>query len=190
MMRKTQCLVLILVISLMGFVAMAMAGGPQPPRFDEHTMISVREVKPGMRGTGKSVFKGVEITEFGVEVLGVLPKANLGGDLVLIRVLDGPVVERDCGVVGGMSGSPVTINGRLLGAIAYTFGFSKEPIGGVTPIESMLNSYVEKPVEEKALTSTSGVWLQGRHVREARIVGLDHYEPFADDHTINLVPCG
>ncbi|MBM3477205.1 MAG: hypothetical protein FJX75_28385, partial [Armatimonadetes bacterium] len=62
------------------------------PRFDPNTMIRAAEVKPGMRGTAKSVFRGVEISEFNIEVLGVLPKTNLGGDLVLIRVLDGPVV--------------------------------------------------------------------------------------------------
>jgi hypothetical protein len=160
------------------------------PRFDPKTMIRAAEVKPGMRGTAKSVFRGVEITEFHVEVLGVLPKTNLGGDMVLIRVLDGPVVERGAGIVGGMSGSPVYIDGRLLGAVAFTWSFEKEPIGGVTPIESMLDAYVPESEGEKTASAGAPVALHGRQLTQARIAPLGETAAFADSHTINLVPVG
>ncbi len=157
-----------------------------PPQFNPATMIRASEVKPGMKGTARSVFRGVEISEFNIEVLGVIPKTNLGGDLVLIRVLDGPVVDRGCGIIGGMSGSPVTIDGRLLGAVAYTWSFEKEPIGGVTPIESMLDAYVKPTAEAKS--ASAPVTLHGRRLTEARVAGPGETAPFADAHTINLAP--
>ncbi|MBM3476150.1 MAG: hypothetical protein FJX75_23005 [Armatimonadetes bacterium] len=160
------------------------------PRFDPNTMIRAAEVKPGMRGTAKSVFRGVEISEFSVEVLGVLPKTNLGGDLVLIRVLDGPVVERGAGIVGGMSGSPVYVDGRLLGAVAYSWSFEKEPIGGVTPIESMLDAYVPESKDEKTASASGPVPLHGRRLTQARVAPIGEGAAFADAHTINLAPVG
>lgn len=162
-----------------------------PQHFDTRTMIPVSEVKPGMRGTAKTVFSGVRITEFGIEVIGVLPKFDLGGDLVLIRVLDGPLIERGSGVVGGMSGSPVYLDGRLLGAIAYSWSFEKEPIGGVTPMESMLSAYVEKPEGEQKTGAADRppVTLHGRRLTSAR-VAAPSAAPFADAHTINMAPVG
>ncbi len=96
------------------------------------------EVKRGMRGIGRSVFQGTKIEDFPIEVLGVLERSHSGGDIVLIKVLGGPVVKRQSGIIAGMSGSPVYINGKLLGAIALGWGFPKEPIGGVTPITQMI----------------------------------------------------
>ncbi len=96
------------------------------------------DAKRGQRGYALSVFQGTKIERFGIEVLGTLERVQSGGDLVMIRVLDGPVVERNSGIIQGMSGSPVYINGKLLGAIAIGFGFPKEPIGGVTPITEMI----------------------------------------------------
>jgi len=98
----------------------------------------VDDVRPGMKGVSYTVFQGNKPEPMGVEVLGVL--RNLNGphsDLVLIR-LQGEKAEYT-GVVAGMSGSPVYIDGKLLGALAFRIGaFSKEPIAGVTPIEQML----------------------------------------------------
>lgn len=96
------------------------------------------DAKRGQRGYALSVFQGTKIERFNIEVLGTLERVQSGGDLVMIRVLDGPVVERNSGIIQGMSGSPVYINGKLLGAIAIGFGFPKEPIGGVTPITQMI----------------------------------------------------
>ena len=103
-------------------------------------IIRSSEIKRGMRGIARSVFQGTTIEEFPVEALGRLEKVNGGGDIVLIRILGGPVVKRQSGIIAGMSGSPVYFNGKMLGAIAFGWGFPKEPIGGVTPITSMIET--------------------------------------------------
>jgi hypothetical protein len=101
-------------------------------------IMRVDDVHPGMKGIGYTVFEGTQPEPMGVTVLGVL--RNLNGpksDVILVR-LEGEKAQFT-GVVAGMSGSPVYIDGKLLGAIAYRIGqFSKEPIAGITPIEQML----------------------------------------------------
>ena len=104
----------------------------------EGKIMRAGDAKRGMKGYGLSVFQGTKVEKFGIEVLGTLERVNGGGDLVMIRVTDGPVVTRQSGIIQGMSGSPVYINGKLLGAIAIGFGFPKEPIGGITPIVQMI----------------------------------------------------
>src|SRR5579862_7250016 len=100
--------------------------------------ISVSEIRAGMRGVAYTVFQGTKPESMGVEVLGILKNANgPKGDIILVR-LSGAKAEYT-GVVAGMSGSPVYLNGKLAGALAFRIGeFSKEPIAGVTPIAEML----------------------------------------------------
>lgn len=95
------------------------------------------ELRRGMSGFGLTTFQGTEIDTFQVEVLGVL-KGALGPrmDMILARLSGGPLEHT--GLIRGMSGSPVYIDGRLIGAIAYGWYFSKDPIGGITPIAHML----------------------------------------------------
>lgn len=95
-------------------------------------------VKAGMHGVAYTVFEGTKPEAIDVEILGVLPDmAGPKSDVILAR-LHGPKVEFT-GVVAGMSGSPVYINGKLVGALAYRIGtFSKEPIAGITPAATML----------------------------------------------------
>jgi hypothetical protein len=100
----------------------------------------VDEVRAGMRGKGKTVMKGTKIESFDAEVLGVLKNTSPGRDLVLCR-LSGLNLDKT-GVIAGMSGSPVYLDGKLLGAVAYAWAFGKEPIAGVTPF-SQMHSYVE-----------------------------------------------
>ena len=109
----------------------------QPAPATTQTM-KVDDVRPGMKGVGYTVFQGTKPETMGVEVLGVLHNMNgPKSDVVLVRLLGNKA--EFTGVVAGMSGSPVYIDGKLLGAIAYRIGqFSKEPIAGVTPIEQML----------------------------------------------------
>ena len=97
-----------------------------------------KDVHPGMKGVAYTVFEGTQPEPFGVEVLGIIQNMNgPRSDVILVR-LTGEKVQYT-GVVAGMSGSPVYIDGKLVGAIAYRIGqFSKEPIAGVTPIEEML----------------------------------------------------
>jgi len=101
-------------------------------------IMPLSEVKAGMKGVAYTVFEGVKPEPMDVEVLGVMRNVNgPKGDIILVR-LGGKKAEYT-GVVAGMSGSPVYIDGKLVGALAFRIGdFSKEPIGGVTPIEEML----------------------------------------------------
>ncbi|MBI4161101.1 MAG: hypothetical protein HY509_01485 [Acidobacteria bacterium] len=98
----------------------------------------VDEIRPGLRGVGRSVFRDTTIEEFQVEFLGVLRNA-LGPrqDLILARLTGDPVDT--AGVIAGMSGSPVYVDGRLVGAVSYRIGaFAKEAVAGITPIHDML----------------------------------------------------
>jgi hypothetical protein len=94
------------------------------------------QIHKGMRGYGLTVFEGTRLDKFQVEVVGVLNNIGPGQNLILIRV-DAPEVQR-AGIIAGMSGSPVFIDGKVIGALAYAWQFAKEPIAGVTPIDEML----------------------------------------------------
>src|SRR6185437_9582019 len=101
-------------------------------------ILPLDQIHAGMRGVAYTVFQGTTPESMEVEVLGVLRDVNgPKGDVILVR-LHGAKVEYT-GVVAGMSGSPVYIDGKLVGALAFRIGeFSKEPIAGVTPIQEML----------------------------------------------------
>jgi len=98
----------------------------------------LKEVHPGLRGVGRTVFQGNRIEQFQVEILGLLENIAPKQTIILARLSGGPLAET--GVLQGMSGSPVYIDGKLLGAVALGFPFSKEPIAGIQPIEAMLAS--------------------------------------------------
>jgi SpoIVB peptidase S55 len=100
--------------------------------------IPVEQIHAGMHGVAYTVFQGTKPESMDVEVLGILKNANgPKGDIILIRL--GGAKAEYTGVVAGMSGSPVYLNGKLAGALAFRIGeFSKEPIAGVTPIAEML----------------------------------------------------
>src|SRR5919199_5724036 len=100
----------------------------------------LEDVRPGQKGVARTVFSGTEPEEFGVEVLGVLPGFPGPHQSAIIARLTGANAERT-GVFGGMSGSPVYIDGRLVGAIAFSFPFAKEPIAGITPIQQMVEMF-------------------------------------------------
>jgi hypothetical protein len=96
----------------------------------------LREVRAGQHAIGKTVFQGNKIEEFQVEILGILENVGPRQNVILARLSGGPLAET--GVMQGMSGSPVYMDGRLMGAVALAFNFSKEPIAGIRPIEEML----------------------------------------------------
>jgi len=100
--------------------------------------IPVNQIHTGMRGVAYTVFQGTKPEPMDVEVLGIMRNVNgPKGDIILVR-LHGEKAEYT-GVVAGMSGSPVYLDGKLAGALAFRIGeFSKEPIAGVTPIAEML----------------------------------------------------
>src|SRR5580698_9652989 len=142
-----------LFFSLIVTIATAQKSSPSA---DPQT-IPVSQIHTGMRGVAYTVFEGVKPESMDVEVLGVLHNVNgPKGDVILVR-LHGQKVEYT-GVVAGMSGSPVYLDGKLAGALAFRIGeFSKEPIAGVTPIADMLeiNALDRSPVEESAAVRPS-----------------------------------
>ncbi len=108
----------------------------------------VEDIRPGMKGFGRTVFKGGRIERFEFEVLGVNrngggPLMAPGRSLILVKASGGPLA--DTGIIAGMSGSPCYIDGRLVGALSIGFPFEKEPIGGITPIGDMLDQLKDIP---------------------------------------------
>ncbi len=97
----------------------------------------VDEVRPGLLGYGLTVVEGTRVERFEVEILGVVRGAGPAGDLILVRVF-GPALDAYGGIAAGMSGSPVYVAGKLLGAIGFGFEFSDHSVGLVTPIGDML----------------------------------------------------
>lgn len=109
--------------------------------FDRIPTMTVAELEPGMTGIGKTVIIGTEISEFNFEVLGILKKGGFtGGAMILVRCW-GPTIDASGGIAGGYSGSPLYIDGKLIGAIAAGWPFSEGDIGGVTPIHDMLKTF-------------------------------------------------
>ena len=123
------------VILLTSIVAVPYAEAAETVR----NFLTLDKVKPGMRGIGKTVFQGREVEEFEAEILGVLRNIAPRQDAILARLSGGPLEKT--GVMGGMSGSPIYIEGKLIGAVAFSFPFSKEAIAGVTPIEQMVSTF-------------------------------------------------
>ena len=143
---KTLRALAFIVLSAVTFVPIVSA---QTNRF-----MSVDEVRAGMKGIGRTVFQGTKIEEFNVELLGVLKNFGPKQDMILARLSGGPLART--GVIAGMSGSPVYIDGRLLGAVAFSFPFSTEPIAGIQPIQQMLSLLDQKgtgPVQPQRASS-------------------------------------
>ena len=103
----------------------------------------LKDLKPGMRGSGRTVFQGNKIEEFRVEILGVLENVGPKESLILARLSGGPLEHT--GVMQGMSGCPVYIDGKLVGAVAMAFPFAKDPIAGIRPIEDILRGSALPP---------------------------------------------
>ena len=135
----------------------ALAQAPAGPPVGPVQIFPLSEVHRGLHGVAYTVFEGTEPEAMDVEILGLLHNAiGPGQDMILAR-LTGPKPEYT-GVVAGMSGSPVYVGGRLVGALAYRIGeFSKEPIAGITPIEQMLQVPQNRaPAEEAGGGPASG----------------------------------
>ncbi len=154
----------VLFTLLLAFVApvLAQTGPAASTRKVEY--FPLEEIRPGQKGVARTVFSGAEPQEFGVEILGVLPGYPAPRQSVIIARLSGPLAERTS-VFAGMSGSPVYIDGKLVGAIAYAFPFEKEPIAGITPIKNMIDMF------ERGRQTTAGRDELG-FVREPRAVSF------------------
>ncbi|BAS28902.1 SpoIVB peptidase S55 domain-containing protein [Limnochorda pilosa] len=112
----------------------------------EGRVLPVEEVRPGMRGTGYTVVQGQQVEPFDVTFLGVLPGVGPAGDLLLVET-SGPLIDLTGGIVAGMSGSPVYVDGRLVGAIGFGFSYADHRVGMVTPIADMVEvlDRIEEP---------------------------------------------
>src|SRR6478609_1196434 len=113
-------------------------------------LMPIEDVKAGMVGTGRTIFEGTEMKDFKVHILGVLKNVQAPQrNLILARLEGGPLA--DTGVIAGMSGSPVYIDGRLVGAVSYSIGaFPKEPIAGITPIHEMIEATADTSTRRAA----------------------------------------
>src|SRR4249919_995981 len=102
--------------------------------------MGISEIRPGMVGIGRTVFDGTHVEEFKANILGVLKNViGTRRNLILARLEGGPLANT--GVIAGMSGSPVYIDGRMVGAVSYSLGqCAKEPIAGITPIGEMTDA--------------------------------------------------
>lgn len=120
---------LILAFASLLWVALAFAS-PGP------SIIEVDAIKPGMKGYGLTVFRGMQPERFDVEVIDVLRRFRPDQDLILIRTPH-PILDQ-AKAVAGMSGSPIYLDGKLAGAYAYGWQFNQDPVAGVTPIANML----------------------------------------------------
>ena len=128
--RRTYAVLLAILLLFCCVFGARAADGP--------TLFPLSEIKPGMKGVAYTIFEGDQVEKVDLEVIGVLNNAvGPKQDVILVRLLGDKVQQT--GVVAGMSGSPVYIDGKLVGALALKLGtFTKEAIGGVTPIENML----------------------------------------------------
>lgn len=148
---KPLYLVLALSVLTLGFISSASAqtanSSSVTKAVAESPFFPLEDLKPGMKGVARTVFAGTEPQEFGVEILGVLPGFPAPRQSAIIARLSGANAEKT-GVFAGMSGSPVYIDGRIIGALAFSFPFSKEPICGITPIKQMIDVF-EKGLNER-----------------------------------------
>ena len=127
----TRRILLTLLVALAGVSVLTSAAS---------TQMAVSDVRPGMVGVGRTVFDGVHVEEFKAHIIGVLENViGTHRNLILAKLEGGPLANT--GVIAGMSGSPVFVDGKLIGAVSYALGsFSKEPIAGITPIAEMTDS--------------------------------------------------
>jgi hypothetical protein len=145
------------------------------------TSFPVDELKPGMVGIGRTVFQGDRLEEFKVHILGVLrnvigPRRNL----ILAKLEGGPLAET--GVIAGMSGSPVYIDGRLVGAVSYSLGqFSKEPIAGITPIDEMVEATAQTAARRPATRVALQMPLSPENMRDSLRQAFSWMRPFAEN---------
>lgn len=122
-------------------------------------ILPVDQITPGMKGVAKTVVSGTAIEEFDVEVLGILKDKGPAGDLILVRT-SGDLIDRTGGIAEGMSGSPVYIDGKLVGAIAYGWSLTDHKIGMVTPIADMLKLW-DLPDNRNKIPVDDTDWLNG-----------------------------
>ncbi|MBU1023735.1 hypothetical protein KKB99_05535 [bacterium] len=141
------------------------------PAYAKVETMTVSELKPGMKGIGRTVISGTKVEEFDIEILGVLQKGGFAGGPMILVKCSGDVIEATGGIAGGYSGSPIYVNGKMVGALAAAWYFADHSVGGVTPIHEMLKNFnfpdeavgelkvarLDKPVEVYGRTIDSAI---------------------------------
>src|SRR5215216_5186483 len=144
------------------------------------TQMGINDIRPGMVGVGRTVFDGTRVEEFKAHIIGVLE--NVIGphrNLILAKLEGGPLATT--GVIAGMSGSPVYVDGKLIGAVSYALGsFPKEPIAGITPIAEMTDSTVFNDVRPPGARVKVEFPLTRESLSAAFRKALNWNRPFAD----------
>lgn len=168
--------------------------------------MNVSEVQPGMTGYAKTVVHGTTIDTFPVEILGVMKNSGPSGDLVLAK-FSGPLIEQTGGIAQGMSGSPVYIDGKLLGAVAYGWSFTNSRVGMITPITDMLKLWnvptkeeirpfnaresslipIATPLMTSGFDSLSTAWMQSK-LPNYNFMPVDTASAGSDDTAMPLEP--
>ncbi|MFO8011855.1 MAG: SpoIVB peptidase S55 domain-containing protein [Phycisphaerae bacterium] len=125
-----------IVLTVATVLAVALSAAGAETELDARRYMPLSEVRPGMKAVGRTTLKGTAVSEFQVEVLAILERYGPKRALIIGRCSGAGLEES--GVISGMSGSPVAVDGRIVGAVAYAFSWCKAPICGIQPIEQML----------------------------------------------------
>ena len=172
--------------------------------FFSHTVIALEtmdtdEITPGMKGYGRTVFTGNQIESFDVEILGVLKNWEARNDMILVKMTGGPLEKT--GIIAGMSGSPVYVNNKLIGAVSHGWSFAKDAIAGVTPIRAMMDVLkIDSNQRENTYAGNNSTWSTSLKAQNSDVVarlkshGLIHESVLSKNtnsqqpFTLSLVP--
>jgi len=134
-----------------------LAVGAAQPSTSSPDIMPLKDIRAGMRGVGRTAFEGDKIQEFGVKILGVLPNMGPRQAVILAQLSGGPLA--DTAVLAGMSGSPVYVDGKLIGAVALGWPFSKTALAGITPIEQMMSQADQAAARKESPDTGNGLEL-------------------------------
>jgi hypothetical protein len=152
----------LLLLALFAFLGAPCLGPGVATAQESNELFPLSQVRAGMQGYAYTIFAGDQVEKFNLEVIGVLENFLGPKQSIILVELKGPKVEHT-GVVAGMSGSPVYLEGKLAGALSLKLGiFTKEPIAGVTPIQDMLNppsqpAAAQPPTQQLGLPSEASM---------------------------------
>lgn len=138
------------LLFFLGGSAPAASFRPSEPSMD------IASLRPGMKGHALTVISGRDIVRFPVEIVSIIPKKGSPRNLIMVKA-SGPIIEKTGGIAAGMSGSPVYMNGKLIGAIGYGWNFSEHNLGLVTPLEDMVTiwDWPEKKITIPSVSAPS-----------------------------------
>ncbi len=186
------------ILSELTFLASITAASAPLLSLDKEQFLDVDALQPGMKGYGKTVFSGKNIERFDIEVIGVLKNWEAKSDMILIK-MSGASLDKT-GIIAGMSGSPVYVNDKMIGAVSYGWTFAKDAIAGVTPIKDMLkvlhnlNNKCERPsivtadMSNELSAMNYELSTQDAKVKTALAKNTSEAGAIQDMQTVKLVP--